>query len=266
MYTLHMTDGYRFIDEGPASDLPPVVLLHGMLGDIDNWLSTVQALADHQYRVLVPVLPVYELPIHKTNVQGLVDFVHGFLRHLGLERVVLVGNSLGGQVALFYALTYPEAVVALILSGSSGIYEMETGTTTLRRRDRNFIRERAAVTFYDPVHVTDELVDEAYDLVNDRTRALRLIKMARSAQSETVTDKLAEIEAPTLLVWGRDDLITPPDVAEAFKSRLPNATVIFIDRCGHAPMIEHPEAFNETILAFLRETIGAALTPSPGAS
>ncbi len=255
-HPVHEAHGFRYIDEGPASALPPVVLLHGMLGDLSNWSATVGALAADGYRVLVPLLPVYDLPLRQTSVRGLVGHVHAFAEALELPPLVLAGNSLGGQVALFYALEHGEAVSALVLSGASGIYEQRMGTSTMRRKDRDFIRERAAVTFYDPAHATDELVDEMYELVNDRPRAVRLIKMARSSKSETVTDRLGALRMPTLLIWGRDGEITPPDVAREFSERLPNARLHFIDRCGHAPMMERPAQFNRLMRSFLHETVG----------
>lgn len=255
-FTIRNENGFRYVDEGSGSDLPPVVLLHGMLGDLSNWIDTIQALADHSYRVLVPVLPVYEMPTKQTSVYGLVDYVHRFLESLGVRETVMVGNSLGGHVALVFALQYSQAVRALVLSGASGIYEVNIGTSTPQRRNRAFIRDRTAMTFYDPVHATDELVDEMFELVNDRTRVIRLIKMARSAKAVTVTDELSQIPQPTLLVWGQDDQITPPEVGEEFKERMPNAELHFIDECGHAPMIEHPAAFNRLTLDFLGRTVG----------
>lgn len=261
-FSIQEREGFRYVDEGPRTSLPPVVLLHGMLGDVDNWTSTIDALSGQGYRVVVPILPVYDLPMHKTSVPGLVDYVRQFFAAMTLGPVVLIGNSLGGHIALLYVLDHPEDVVGLILAGSSGIYELEMGSSTMRRRDRSFIRERAALTFFDPVHVTDELVDEMYEVVNDRGRALRLIKMARSAQNETVTSKLSAIDVPTLLVWGRNDSITPPDVAHEFERRMPRSTLHFIDECGHAPMIEHPDRFNATTLDWLQDTVGH---PSPAA-
>lgn len=252
--------GYRFIDEGPASDLPPVLLLHGMLGNLDNWRPTVQSLAEHQYRVIVPLLPVYDMPLKETSVTGLVEYVRGLYDTLDLGPVVIGGNSLGGQVATLFTLKYPELVAALVLSGSSGIYEVEMGASTPRRQDRSYIRERAAVTFYDPVHATDDLVEEMYHVVNDRGRVMRLIRMARSTKQESVRDRLGKIGVPTLLVWGRDDRITPPDVAQEFRDLIPRSDLRFIDECGHAPMIERPEKFNEMLLAFLREQVGV---PTP---
>ncbi len=256
--------GFRFVDEGPSSsEHLPVVLLHGMLGDLSNWTATIEALATHQRRVLVPVLPVYDLPLRQTTVQGLVAHAHAFADALSLDSFVLAGNSLGGQVALFYSLAHPDRVAALVLSGASGVYERRMGTSTMRRKDREFIRERAAVTFYEDTVVTDELVDEMYELVNDRPRALRLIKMARSSRNETITNRLPEITLPTLLIWGRDDEITPPDVAEEFYRRLPDAELHFVDRCGHAPMMERPDTFNRLLLRFLRERVDLPTPASP---
>lgn len=245
---------YRYVEQGPATGRPPVVLLHGMLGDLSNWTQTARALGGQGYRVLVPLLPVYDLPMKETSVPGLVAYLRGFVETMGLERIVLAGNSLGGQVAILYTLTYPDGVSALVLSGSSGIYEVEMGTSTPRRQDRNYIRERAALTFYDPAHATEALVEEMHELVNDRARVTRLIKMARSTKAESVADRLPDIRVPTLLIWGRNDLITPPDVAEAFQRSIPQAALHFIDRCGHAPMIEHPEVFNRLLLDFLHTT------------
>lgn len=250
-YSLLTHESFTYIEDGREAGIPPILLLHGMLGDVGNWASTVRALASDGYHAIAPVLPVYDLPLRQTSVSGLVAYVREFVEALGLQSPVLVGNSLGGHIALLYALAYPDDVPALVLSGASGIYEVSIGTTTPRRQDREYIRERAAFTFYDPQHATDELVEEMYEIVNDRGRAMRLIKMARATKAEALTDRLPHVSAPTLLVWGRDDQITPPDVAQEFEARLPNARLAFIDACGHAPMIEHPDQFNERTLHFL---------------
>jgi pimeloyl-ACP methyl ester carboxylesterase len=182
---------------------------------------------------------------------------------MDLDSTILVGNSLGGHIALLYALGYPDLVDALVLSGSSGIYETTMGTTFFKRQDREFIKERTEMTFHDPVHATEELVDEMFDIVNDRPRALRLLKIARSADEETVTEQLSRLDMPTLLIWGQDDIITPPDVAEEFQERMPSARLHFIDECGHAPMIEHPDRFDALTLEFLQELAEEAhVTPS----
>lgn len=264
-YALRSFDGFHFLDEGPRTQ-PPVLLLHGMLGDLSNWDDTIGALTAVDYRVVAPLLPVYDLPLKETSVSGLVEYVRQLAQALALEPAVLIGNSLGGHVAIIYTLTYPSAVEAMVLSGSSGIYEVEMGTATMRRRDRQFIRDRAAVTFFDPRHATNDLVDEVYEIVNDRHRALRLIRMARSAQKETVTERLAAVRVPTLLVWGRNDVITPPDVALQFQARMSAAELHFIPECGHAPMIEHPEAFNRLTRDFLLRRAAPRALPRSNAS
>jgi pimeloyl-ACP methyl ester carboxylesterase len=264
-YAIHEADGFHFIDEGPQdTDQPPVVLLHGLLGDLSNWTDTVEELVANECRVLAPMLPIFHLPLRRTSVPGLVHYVREFMETIGPGLGVLVGNSLGGHIAIIYALRHPNDIAALILSGASGIYEVTMGTSMFRRQDKDFIRDRTELTFYDPVHATDELVDEMFEIVNDRPRAVRLIKIARSAEKETVTERLHELNMPTLLIWGRDDVITPPDVAEEFRDRLPDAQLHFIDQCGHAPMIEHPNQFNALTVDFLEEQFGPAeLTTSP---
>ena len=265
-FPIHESGPFQYNAEGPTdAPLPPVVLLHGMLGDLSNWVDTVDTLSNRGYRVLAPVLPIYDFPLSETGVPRLTEHVHDFVDALDLDTVVLVGNSLGGHVALLYALNFPEKVHSMVLSGSSGIYETTMGSSFFRRQDREFIKERTEMTFYDPAHATEDLVDEMLEIVNDRPRAFRLLKIARSADEETVTEQLSQLDMPSLLVWGRDDIITPPEVAEEFRDRMPNARLEFIDKCGHAPMIEHPDTFNDLTLEFFEElTEGARLKPSSG--
>ncbi|PSQ91796.1 MAG: alpha/beta hydrolase, partial [Bacteroidetes bacterium QH_2_63_10] len=155
-FPIHETGSFRYNEEGPADPpVPPVVLLHGMLGDLSNWVDTVDALSKSGYRVLAPVLPVYDFPLSETGVPRLTKYVHDLVEALELDSAVLVGNSLGGHVALLYALNHPEKVHAMVLSGSSGIYETTMGSSFFRRQDREFIKERTEMTFYDPAHATE---------------------------------------------------------------------------------------------------------------
>jgi pimeloyl-ACP methyl ester carboxylesterase len=265
-YTIQSRERFHYVDEGPASDRSPVILLHGMLGGVGNWAMTVNALAKAAYRVIVPALPVYDLPRQQTSVSELTRFTIALSESLGLKRPVLVGNSLGGHVALLYALKHHEKPQALVLTGASGIHEVVMGESTPKRFDREFVRERAAYTFYDPVHASDELVDDIMDVVADRARVLRLIQMARSARDEKVEDALPQIQVPTLLIWGKEDRLTPPDVAYRFKERLSNANLSLIPECGHAPMIEHPDRFNMLLIDFLESLSAVKNGTAPPAS
>ncbi len=259
IYEIKERGGFRYIEEGPRTDRPPIVFLHGMLGNLTNWTDAVRSVAAGGYRAIVPMLPVYALPLAQTHMGGLVQYVHDFLDEMALDFVTLVGNSLGGQLASMYILTYPDRACALVLTGSSGLYEVEMGTGNPRRHDRNFIRERAAITFYDEKHVTEDLIDEMADVVTDRPAVMRLIRIARASKKETVRTRLHAVRVPTLLIWGEDDAITPPDVAKEFEELIPDAELYFIEKCGHAPMLEHPDTFNRIMLRFLQKRVSAAV-------
>lgn len=255
-YTVQERDGFRFVDQGQVTNRPAVLLLHGMLGALENWTTTIDALTAAGHRVIAPILPVYDLPLSETSVSGLVRYTVGLTMSLQLDQPVLIGNSLGGQVALLYALEFrgeEKQPSALILTGASGVQEVVMGGSTPRRFDRDYVKERAAYTFHDPRHASDELVDEVMQIVADRNRVIRLIRMARSSRDETVEELLSNISTPTLLIWGSEDRLTPPDVARRFEDRLANARLELIPACGHAPMIEHPETFNQLVIDFLND-------------
>jgi pimeloyl-ACP methyl ester carboxylesterase len=254
--------GFKYVDLNSASERPPVLLLHGLLGNPEGWFDAAAALAASKCRAIVPYLPIDEMPRGQANVGGLVKYVRKFTDFLDLDSMVLVGNSLGGQIALKYSIDHPEHIAGLILSGSSGIYEADVGTATFRRQDRDFIRAKAEKTFYDPAMVTEELVDRIYELATNRLRALRIVWVARSSMNDLVIDDLGDITAPTLLIWGTEDQITPPDVAYRFDRLMPSTQLHFIEKCGHAPMMEHPDAFNEIMINFLEHSIDRVALPS----
>jgi len=158
---------------------------------------------------------------------------------------------LGGHVALVYTKLHLEKVSGLILTASSGLYENAFGSSFPRREDKEFIRQKVAVTFYDPAHATDELVDECFAVVNDRNRVLRILALAKSAIRHNMAQDLQNMHTPACLIWGKNDTITPPEVAEEFLKLLPQAELFWIDQCGHAPMMEHPETFNTLLRNWL---------------
>ncbi len=247
---------FRYVDTNPSQKDHAVVMLHGLLGNVPQWEPAITGLWAKGYRVVCPEIPIQALPLRKANMTGVMDFVGQFLDELEAEELVLVGNSLGGQIALMYVLDSPDRVTAMILAGSAGIYEVETGTRTFRRNDREWIRQRAQVSFYNPDLAHDELVNDLYELANDRTRAMRVLKIARHSLTITLNDDLTKIFVPTMLIWGKHDRITPEDVARTFEASLPHAELRAIDKCGHAPQIECPDEFNALALEFLERTLG----------
>jgi pimeloyl-ACP methyl ester carboxylesterase len=199
------------------------------------------------------MLPLFDLDILHTSVGGLQKFVHKFIEHKDLHNINLLGNSLGGHVALVHVLKHPERIKSLILTGSSGLFENGMGDTYPKRGDYEFIKKKTEVTFYDPKVATKELVDEVYDIVNNRIKAIKIIALAKSAIRNNLGEELNQIKVPTLLIWGNNDIITPPFVAREFNKLIPNSELHFIDQCGHAPMMEVPDAFNRILLSFLQK-------------
>lgn len=229
-----------------------LVLLHGLFGALSNFEDLIQHFGS-KYNVIVPILPIYELPILSVSLGGLVNHLQDFVKYKGLSDINLLGNSLGGHIGLLFALEELPLLKSLILTGSSGLFESGMGNSFPKRGDYEFMKAKTEETFYDPKVATKELVDEVFEIVNNRGKAIRIIATAKSAIRHNLSDKLHNIKVPSLLIWGRNDTITPPFVAEKFKELLPNARLEFIDKCGHAPMMEQPELFNKILEDFLEK-------------
>jgi pimeloyl-ACP methyl ester carboxylesterase len=244
--------GFRYIESGTKGE--NLMLLHGLFGALSNFEGIIKHFSD-RYNVVVPMLPIYELPIFEVSVMGLVEFVTKFVNYKGYDQVHLLGNSLGGHVAQLYALAHPEKIVSVTLTGSSGLFESAFGTAFPKRGDYEYIKKKTADTFFDPTVASKELVDEVFGIVNDRNKAIRVVATAKSAVRHNLGDKLHNLKAPTLLIWGKQDNVTPAFVAEKFNELLPNAELHFIDECGHAPMMEKPADFNRLLDQFLERVI-----------
>ena len=234
---------FTYLEEGEG---PVLLILHGLFGALSNF-KEVFAHFSSDYKVVIPVLPLYDLPVINTNVKGIANFVKEFVEFKGYEKVNLLGNSLGGHLALVYASRNLSSVESLILTGSSGLYESAMGDTYPKRGNYDYIKEKVEFTFYDPQNATKDLVDECYSIVNDKTKALRILALAKSAIRHNVAKDLPHLNIPVCLIWGKNDTITPPEVAEEFKNLLPDADLFWIDKCGHAAMMEHPKEFNEQL-------------------
>jgi len=237
---------YKYIEEGAGE---PLILLHGLFGALSNFRD----LFDHfkqTHRVIIPMLPLFDMGL-ETGVGALAKYVQKFIEVQELDKVHLLGNSLGGHVALIYTLHNQPKVASLILTGSSGLFENGMGETYPKRGDYEYIHKKTELTFYDPKMATKELVDEVYSIVNNRLKAIKVIALAKSAIRNNLSDELREIKVPTCLIWGQNDTITPPMVAEEFNKLIPNSELHWIDECGHAPMMERPAEFNKVLSGFL---------------
>ena len=248
-FELKKEDKYQYIEQGEGQ---PLILLHGLFGALSNFKEVFEGFSKH-FRVIVPILPIYELPIIKTNVRNLANFVEDFINHKNFNKVHLLGNSLGGHVGLVYAVDHPNKVETLTLTGSSGLYENSFGGTFPRREDKNYLRKKIELTFYDPKLVTEELVDECHEAVNNRNKVIRILSIAKSAIRHNMANELEKLSMPVCLIWGKNDTITPPEVAEEFHDKIPNSNLYWVDKCGHAAMMEHPEEFNKILAGWYQK-------------
>ena len=238
---------FDYLEVGEGETL---MLCHGLFGALSNFSDLIEKFR-HTHKVVVPILPLFDLDILHTSVAGLEKHIAAFIEHKNYTHIHLLGNSLGGHVALIYILKHPERVKSLTLTGSSGLFENAMGDSYPKRGDYEYIKNKTAQTFYDPAVATPELVDEVFEITKNRIKVIKIIALAKSAIRHNLGEELNQIQQPTLLIWGNNDIVTPPFVAEEFKKLIPNSELHFIDKCGHAPMMEVPAEFNTILEKFL---------------
>lgn len=230
----------------------PVVFLHGLLGLKEHFLPSAERLADRAESWVIQA-PLLELRGGDCSVLGAERLVSQYLRERISEPMVLVGNSLGGHLALRIALAEPARVRALVLAGSSGLFERTFEKDVQHRPSRDWIDRKITDLFCDPSRMPPGVIDRAFEELSQRKAARALVRLSRTAKADHMGDRLPLITQPTLLLWGRQDSVTPPAVAEEFASLIPAARIHWIESCGHAPMIERPEEFADGIRVFLDE-------------
>lgn len=246
-YEIKQDGKFKYIEEGEGQ---PLILLHGLFGALSNFKDLIDHFSK-SHQVVVPMLPLLELDLLHTSVGGLEKFVQKFIEHRDYKGIHLLGNSLGGHVGLVHILKHPERIKTLILTGSSGLFENGMGDTYPKRGDKEYIRKKTELTFYDPAMATEELVNEVFEITNNRLKVIKIIALAKSAIRNNLGDELKEIQQPTCLIWGNNDSITPPFVGKEFNRLIPNSELHLVDKCGHAPMMEVPLEFNKVLTDFL---------------
>ncbi len=241
--------GFTYLEKGEGT---PLVILHGIMGGLSNFDKVIHYFSKY-YKVLMPVLPIYTFPLLKTSVKGFSKFLNDFFNFKQIDKAILLGNSLGGHVALYFTNKKPEKVIAMILTGSSGLYEKSLGDSYPKRKNYEYIKKKAQEVFHNPKVATKELVDEVFEIVNNRMKVIRTLALAKSAIRHNMAKDLPHIKVPVCLIWGKNDKVTPPHVAEDFNRLLPDSDLYWIDKCGHAPMMEQPDEFVKIMDQWLTE-------------
>ena len=242
---------YSYFEAGEGT---PIIVLHGLMGGLSNFDGVANFFPAKGYKVVIPELPIYTQNILKTNVKAFSKYVKDFITFKGYDKVILLGNSLGGHIGLYHTKMYPEKIAGLVITGSSGLYESAMGDSYPKRGDYEYIRKKAEDVFYDPKIATPEIIDDVYNTVNDRIKLIKTLTIAKSAIRHNMAKDLPKMNTPTCIIWGKNDKVTPPEVALEFDKLLPNSDLYWIDKCGHAAMMEHPDEFNRLLLEWLQKS------------
>jgi pimeloyl-ACP methyl ester carboxylesterase len=230
-----------------------VLLLHGLMGQMHHWDTVIEGLAA-LCRCMALALPIFDVALRDVSIEGLRDHVLRFLDALDIPRAVIGGNSLGGHVALALTMAHRDRVSGLVLTGSAGLLERGFTRGVPHQPGSEYIRQKMEEAFFDRSLVTDAWVESVRSVLITPATAVRVVRLARDARRCNVADRLGAIEVPTLLVWGREDRVTPPEVAERFRALIPDAQLTYIPRCGHTAMLERPVAFTEAVARWLERT------------
>jgi len=246
-----ITEGkFSYAEEGEGQ---PIIVLHGLMGGLSNFEGVLNYFSKRGYKVIIPQLPIYTLPLLKTNVKNLSKYLKDFMAFKKINKAILIGNSLGGHIGLYFTKFNSKNVAGLVLAGSSGLYEKSLGDTYPKRGDYEYIKKKAEEVFYDPKVASKEMIDEVYASVNDRHKVIRTLAIAKSAIRHNMAKDLPDMNVPACIIWGKNDHVTPPEVAVDFQRLLPDADLFWVEKCGHVPMMEHPDEFNEILENWLKD-------------
>lgn len=262
----------HYRDQGPRDAAKAVVLLHGTSASLHTWEGWVAALED-EYRVVSLDLPGFGLtgPFMEHDdysIDAYTAFMGQMMDALEIDQAVIGGNSFGGEVAWETALAMPDRVSGLILVDAAG-YPMQAQSMPLGFRiaqipalsglmnrvlPRRVIESSVRNVYGNPDLVTDELVDRYYELtLREGNRAALSKRFAGIAWRDESGERLATLQQPTLVIWGGQDRLIPPDNGERFARDIPNAELVMFDELGHVPQEEDPQATVAVARVFLAQ-------------
>jgi len=249
-----------------------VILIHGLGASADIWMHNISALAE-KHRVYAPDLVGFgrsDKPKVKYSPSYMAAFISNFMTALNIKDACIIGQSLGGGIALMHYLRFPGSVQKLVLADSAGLgrempWAMRLATIPLLGESM-LIPSRSGMALvlrylvYNPAVITDELIDIHFELnfslgaartILNVLRACATIHGVRPDVLDPIMKNLDKIEIPTLIIWGREDRLFPVRHACFAREKIPDSYLHIFERCGHIPNFERPEEFNSLVLDFL---------------
>jgi pimeloyl-ACP methyl ester carboxylesterase len=243
---------YFEVGQGPA-----VILLHGLGAVKEIWLPNIGALAaaHHVYAIDQIGFGQSDKPLLDYRIATFSDFLYGFMQSQHVSKATLVGNSLGGWIALEFTAAHPDMVDKLVLVDSAGVPWKPGAAPTVNLDPASLAATRTMleVMFYNKNLVTDAFVQQVFlsRIHNNDGYTIQRTMAGVATEDQFEDKKLPSIHAPTLVLWGRNDELLGMDMAEKLRDGIPGAKVVVIEQCGHIPQIEKPAEFNRVVLEFL---------------
>ena len=248
----------NYVEAGDPAK-PTVILLHGLGGNLQNWVFTIPALAVN-YHVIAPDQIGFgksDRVMLKYRVGTYVDFLDKFMSELKIERASLVGNSLGGWVAAMTAMKYPNRVEKIVLADAAGLKPTDVDLAqvyALNYSTRDEVKQLVKLVFYNQaLFGSDAFIEQSMNVrvaANDGYTINSMIESIKRNE-DFLNGRLGEIKKPTLIVWGKQDLLLKVSDGEQFKREIAGSELLIFDQCGHIPMVEKAADFNKAVLAFL---------------
>jgi pimeloyl-ACP methyl ester carboxylesterase len=231
-----------------------VLFLHGLFGSPEHWRCVMEQLAD-DYRVIAPQLPVDPQPGRREQgisaISELSDLVEDLVEELQIDPFVICGNSLGGLISIDLCSRRPDFAQGLVLAGSAGLFERSPIKGLRSKPSKEFVRSTVSGIVHEQDLVTDQLVEDWHQSMMDRDYVRFVLRVSRATRDRSVEDELSKLKLATMIIWGKEDEITPPETGREFQRRINGSQLEFIPDCGHAPNWERPEAFARLLDEFL---------------
>ncbi len=246
----------RYLDGGGSGG--NIVLIHGLGGFAERWLTVIPILSK-KYRVIAPDLPGYgysDKPSTDYTPEFFSKFIFDFLDILDVKKTNLIGTSLGGQVVAECAITQSKMIEKIVLSSPAGIMKNSTPTLDAYSMAALYPSYDTVKTAYEMMTGSKKVTTESIEgfikrMTQPNAKMAFMSTILALKNSPPITDRLPNIIAPTLVIWGKDDTMIPVKFAEGFASSIKKCQLEIMENCGHTPYIEEPDKFSQIILNFL---------------